>query len=299
MLSRCIKKSLHSERAKGFRYVLKAGIEPARPCGQRILSPQRLPIPPLEHSGTNILFTPRILQCLFLIICLFLVSISYSEPQKAIPTPHRTFWSPKSLQASVGLGNALQAGCDRFLFRWRGVGQYMYKSWLSGGVEIHHGGGLVAEDTIVSTDRYRIFSRLHYSNHHEYISYVAPFVGVNQGSINSLRAQGVLDSQLDLPASDDVCLEPGRSSGFDFGLEYGLGWMLNKDWTFTFGTSLSARTDQNFNNESVLGVAYNAGRNFQWLLRGADQVFLYADSIWVFRKDQWEIVWMSGLSLGF
>jgi hypothetical protein len=29
--------------------VLEEGIEPTRPCGHRILSPARLPVPPLER----------------------------------------------------------------------------------------------------------------------------------------------------------------------------------------------------------------------------------------------------------
>ena len=31
--------------------VLEVGLEPTRPCGQRILSPLRLPIPPLELNN--------------------------------------------------------------------------------------------------------------------------------------------------------------------------------------------------------------------------------------------------------
>ena len=34
---------------RGYRrMVLEEGIEPTRPCGHRILSPARLPVPPLE-----------------------------------------------------------------------------------------------------------------------------------------------------------------------------------------------------------------------------------------------------------
>src|SRR5712692_280414 len=32
-------------------FVRKEGVEPPRPCGHRILSPARLPVPPLPHSG--------------------------------------------------------------------------------------------------------------------------------------------------------------------------------------------------------------------------------------------------------
>ena len=41
------KKSLYKKSCKGF--VLKAGLEPARPKGHWILSPTCLPIPPLQH----------------------------------------------------------------------------------------------------------------------------------------------------------------------------------------------------------------------------------------------------------
>ncbi len=37
-----------SDFAAIFEVVLEEGIEPTRPCGHRILSPARLPVPPLE-----------------------------------------------------------------------------------------------------------------------------------------------------------------------------------------------------------------------------------------------------------
>ena len=36
--------------------VRKVGLEPTRPFGHRILSPMRLPVPPLAHIILNILF---------------------------------------------------------------------------------------------------------------------------------------------------------------------------------------------------------------------------------------------------
>ena len=40
------------------RMVLEEGIEPTRPCGHRILSPARLPVPPLEHYRQEQVSTP-------------------------------------------------------------------------------------------------------------------------------------------------------------------------------------------------------------------------------------------------
>ncbi len=40
----------NSDLFKNKKLVLRAGIEPARPEGHRILSPVRLPIPPPKHE---------------------------------------------------------------------------------------------------------------------------------------------------------------------------------------------------------------------------------------------------------
>lgn len=57
-----IKKSYR--KGSFFRLVRLAGIEPARPCGQQILSLQRLPVPPQAHK-------------LFLFIQSFLINCNY------------------------------------------------------------------------------------------------------------------------------------------------------------------------------------------------------------------------------
>src|SRR5712691_9836334 len=50
------RKSLSTRCAQGKTFrrealVRKEGVEPPRPCGHRILSPARLPVPPLPHSS--------------------------------------------------------------------------------------------------------------------------------------------------------------------------------------------------------------------------------------------------------
>lgn len=286
------------------------GIEPTRPCGQRILSPQRLPIPPLEHAFSNLIRSSLNIKAIlgfFYILSIFSPEIlqarDISDSKYAsIPTPHRTFWAPKSLQVSAGVGNALQAGCNNFLFRWRGTGMFMYHPWLSGGVEVHEGGGLVSEDTIVASSRYKMFTRLHFSNNENYINYLAPSIGFDKGTITSLKAErlgeGVIGETSDA-SFGDACLEPGRNNGYDVGVEYGLGWRFKPYWTFLFSVALSAWSDQDFQNESTIGVAYDLARSWAFFKRDSNEFYLYGDSIWAFRKDQWEIIWMLGLGLGF
>lgn len=300
-----IKKSLHPKRTKGFLKVLKVGIEPTRPCGQRILSPQRLPIPPLEHWSTKLVKRPSILQAFFVLFLVFFVQTGFASKVRAakptaIPTPHNSYWAPKSLQGGVGFGNAVQAGCSKFLFRWRGTGMFMYRPWLSGGLEVHQGGGLVSEDTVVSTDRYKIFARLHYSNSQDFISYVSPFMGFDDGSINSFQAVDPSLEEFQREEEDlDVCLEPGLRNGYDLGLEYGLGWRYHRLWTLTFSTSLSVRDDENFHNESTLGLVYDLTKSFPSVKRGANEIFIHSETIWVYRKGHWEVLALLGLSLGF
>lgn len=280
------------------------GIEPTRPCGQRILSPQRLPIPPLEHWFANLINFWLNLKVIFRLSLFFFAmsSTTYSAPLKkytAIPTPHRTFWAAKSLQGSAGVGNALQAGCSNFLFRWRATGMFMYKPWVGGGIEVHQGGGSISQDTVVSSDRYKVFARLHYSNSSDFISFLSPFIGFDNGNVNSLRAQTPLDPELDPLAEPDVCLEPGLRNGYDIGLEYGLGWRYHQFWSVTFSTSISARNDENFQNESAIGLAYDLGSRWPKLKRGANEIFAYGDTIWVFRKSEWEILGLLGVGIGF
>lgn len=217
-----------------------------------------------------------------------------------IPLPQRSYWAPQSLQAGAGLGNAIQAGCGKFLFRWRGTAQHMYKPWLGGVAEIHKGGGLVSSDTLVSTNRYKIAGRLYYSNAYNFMSYVSPYLGIDAGSVRSLKAENPLEVANEGGASQlDVCLEPGMRQGFDVGLEYGLGWRYHPLWTMTFSTSIGIRNDQNYMNESTIGVAYDVTQGWPSLKRGADAIFLFADTLWVLNGSQWEISGLWGLALGF
>ena len=39
-----------AQEPNGLKMVLEAGIEPAHPCGYRILSPVRLPVSPLQQQ---------------------------------------------------------------------------------------------------------------------------------------------------------------------------------------------------------------------------------------------------------
>src|SRR5712692_1917233 len=58
---------------KAFRretLVRKEGVEPPRPCGHRILSPARLPVPPLPHSGHPADYTSVVLLWCVLSACL-------------------------------------------------------------------------------------------------------------------------------------------------------------------------------------------------------------------------------------
>ncbi len=43
------KEPSHTPKSVGVLSIPAAGVEPARPCGHRILSPARLPIPPRRH----------------------------------------------------------------------------------------------------------------------------------------------------------------------------------------------------------------------------------------------------------
>src|SRR2546427_10514022 len=56
--------STRCAQGKAFRretLVRKEGVEPPRPCGHRILSPARLPVPPLPHSGHRTDYTSVVL----------------------------------------------------------------------------------------------------------------------------------------------------------------------------------------------------------------------------------------------
>src|SRR5205823_2390498 len=48
-------RSSQSDKPIDRNLVRKGGVEPPRPCGHRILSPARLPIPPLPHERVQTL----------------------------------------------------------------------------------------------------------------------------------------------------------------------------------------------------------------------------------------------------
>ena len=57
------KKKKSAINAEILKMVHLAGIEPARPCGQQILSLQRLPVPP-QVPDTNVLYKENIINAI-------------------------------------------------------------------------------------------------------------------------------------------------------------------------------------------------------------------------------------------
>jgi hypothetical protein len=67
--------------------VLEEGIEPTRPCGHRILSPARLPVPPLELQRLWQISTPPRLRSSRERMCFFIQSEEAVISVRRAPSP--------------------------------------------------------------------------------------------------------------------------------------------------------------------------------------------------------------------
>ena len=195
------------------------GIEPTRPCGQRILSPQRLPIPPLEQARLNITIYVCMCRASLLIFLLFSILVHSKETRGDVfPGPNRSMWSKAGLMASMGLTAYNSSGCGDVV-QWRGEAAYMYGDVISGGVGAKLSGSRLDTDFLVIGNRYTIWTKFNkvFKQTHFYLGPVVSFSDVTRESL-------LPEEEEFLALEGESCSEfqdiTGLATGFEMGVSH-------------------------------------------------------------------------------
>lgn len=206
-----------------------------------------------------------------------LAAESVHDDNVNIPLPRQGAYAGRGMSAGLAMGTfAPTKNCD-CLGVWQAQGDFLYYSWLSGGIDVRFFGGDLDSDVMVMYQRYRVSAKA-FLVKDVFALYISPVFGLENTSISEFRkelhGQGADREAQKSNPKDSVgdSLDVKRKScekmfsldGFTVGVELGGGINLGR----YFGLTGSALYEYNFLEAQQLtltpGLAFDLRQVWAW-----------------------------------
>lgn len=228
------------------------------------------------------------------LILILAVSVLYA---KNIPLPKQSAYTETGLSVGIGVGifNPTE-DCD-CLGVWQGQGEFFYKDWISGGIDVRFFGGDLDAESMILYQRYRLFSRFHFVLTNNFDIYLSPVLGLESTDISEFRKEmnnkkdwrEKNEDLFDTLNQETICKKMFSLDGFSSGLEIGMGWAFSK----YVGITSSAQYEYSFSKSQLLtlteGLAFN-------LRKMSKKDFKNVKSIWITLESGFQRYFNRGVS---